>query len=709
MNAPLPGAAGLQPEEVHLRDYWMLLWKGRWTVLGVFVGVFGVVAAWTFLQTPIYQAVATVEIQPQARRLAPGQDVSGIGVSSYGWFAEERYQNTQIEIIRSRDVAGMAYKTLKLADDERFRSLDDPVGAFIARIRVEPRRETGLIEISTQGPDPAEAAAWANAMANAYVDRNINRAKANVSAAVTQIQGMLVPLRDRLTEAEDRKFDVLEEEQIFSPDKQQEVVKQRLTKLNAEHTEVQTKMLQLRSTLEKAQEIHAAGGDASSLPTIAEDSQVSELRRQRIQAERDLEAARITLRPGHPDFQALQSNVSKLDQRLREQVSLVMSRIENEYDLARKNEGRLMAQIREAENYADRVDRATSKFDVANTDVQSQKQLFDAVTKTLNEVNVAFELLSNNVVVLDEAIAPVSPVKPKKRLNMFLGGVIGLFLGVGLVFFLDYLDNTLHSPEDVERHAGLNTLAVVPKYPLGETLPRAVREAYQSLRTGLIFSSHNRQRKVVLVTSTTPQEGKSSTVAQLARTLAGAGDRVLVLDCDLRRPTQHVHLKLGRDQGLTNYLAGDKNMTEWRPFVRVVGPDSLHAIPCGPIPPNPPELLGSERFATLLREAATQYDWVLIDSPPAISLADASVLCRLAQMTVVVIRHNKTDRTVVSRSIQQLRQIGAEIAGAVLNSVDLDRAGKGDYYYAGYYYYADEEGTGKRRREKVAATAEPSS
>jgi capsular exopolysaccharide synthesis family protein len=705
MNVTQSNANPTGSEETHLREYWNLVWKGRWTVLGIFVAVFGLAAAWTFLQTPIYRAVATVEIQPQARRLAPGQDVSGLGVSSYGWFAEERYQNTQLEIVRSRDVAKAAFDKLGLADDERFKDSPDPIAALIARIRVEPRRETGLIEISIEGPDPVEAAAWANAVADAYVERNINRARENVQTALAQITEMLDPLREELAASEDKKFEVLRESQIVSPQNQQEVVKQRLTKLNAEFTDVQTKVLRLRSTIDKGQEILAGGGDASSLPEIAEDPQVAEIRALRAQAERDLEAARVTLRPGHPEFLALQSNVSKLDRRLREQVSLVLGKLQNEYDLAERNAQDLYAQIRAAERYANEVDLATSRFAVVQTEAQARKQMYDAVTKTLNEVNVAVGLLSNNVAVLDPAIAPIVPIKPSKRLNLFLGAVVGLFLGIGAVFFLDYLDNTLHSPEDVERYTGLNTLAVVPKFTAGEALSRAAREAYQTLRTGLIFSSHNRQRKVVLVTSTAPQEGKSSTAAQLARTLAGAGDRVLVLDCDLRRPTQHVHLKIDRDPGLTTFLAGDRGVTDWRPFVREVGPDRLHAIPCGPIPPNPPELLGGERFARLLAEASRDYDWVLIDSPPAISLTDAAVLSRLAHMTVIVIRHNRTDRAVVARSVQQLRQVGAELAGAVLNSVDVDRAGKGDYYYAGYYYYADEEGDGKRRREKAAAEA----
>jgi capsular exopolysaccharide synthesis family protein len=232
-----------------------------------------------------------------------------------------------------------------------------------------------------------------------------------------------------------------------------------------------------------------------------------------------------------------------------------------------------------------------------------------------------------------------------------------------------------------------------------------VREAFQSLRTSIIFSSKNRRRQVLLITSTGPQEGKSSNVANLARTMAAAGDRVLIVDCDLRRPTQHTHHHVEREHGLTNYLAAMGGETDWSAYVKPSNPPTLHVLSCGPIPPNPPELLGNERFAELLQAMRARYDWILLDSPPASSLADASLLASLADMIVLVVQHNRTDRDMAVKTLQQLRAVNTTIAGAVLNNVDLERTYHKDYYYAGYYYYTEDEAK-KSRKRSVETTAQ---
>ena len=290
------------------------------------------------------------------------------------------------------------------------------------------------------------------------------------------------------------------------------------------------------------------------------------------------------------------------------------------------------------------------------------------------------------------------PIKPRRRVNLAIGAVLGAFLGIAAAFFLDYLDNTFRTPEDIEQYLNVAVLGVIPKIQPDEGLEdRGVKEAYQSLRTSVIFSSKNRQRKVILVTSTGPQEGKSATVANLGRMLAAGGDRVVILDCDLRRPTQHLIHGVDRDHGVTNYLSAPLDRTDWTGYAKTVGPTNLHVVTCGPIPPSPPELLGSDRFEQLLGALRTHYDWVVMDSPPAASLADATLLSALADMMVLVVQFNRADRDVVFKTMQRLRSVNDNIAGAVLNNVDLDRAYHKDYYYAGYYYYGDD---GERKESK---------
>ncbi len=687
---------GLNPPEgpqsqAHLRDYALIAWHGRWTLLLVFLLVFGLTAAWTLLATPIYRATASVEVQPQPRRLTSGQEVSGMGAGGYGWFAEEKYQNTQIEIIRSRAVAQAAFQKLGLRDHPMFKNASDPVATFQGLIQVEPRRETGLIEISISGADRSEIARWVNAAAEEYVALNLEKAQENARGAVTAIEKLINPLRSELSEAQKERFHILQEKRIYNPKGQEQIVTENLAKLNASRRDLLFQITSLQSILSKVRDIQAKGGDPLALPELAKDPQLSDLARQRLDLQRQLESAKVTYRPGHPIYQQKNQELDKVERAISDQVVLSLTKMQNEYELAMANETKVHDEIRRAEDVSYQLGVATSQVSLAESDADTKKQLYDLITKRMQEVALGAELLANNVSILDQAIPPLHPIKPRRVLNLAVGMLVGLFMGLGAVFFLEYLDNTFRTPEELERGLGLTTLASVPRFQAGDRGERAVREAYQTLRTSLIFSSKGRQRKVVLVTSTAPQEGKSSTVASLARALAGAGERVLVIDCDLRRPTQHVHLNVERDRGLTNYLVAPTR-EGWSGFVKTVGPVNLQTMTCGAIPPNPPDLLGSDRFASLLGEVREVYDWILLDSPPSASLSDAVLLSSMADMVVVVVRHNATDRAQVVRSVTRLRNVNAALVGVVLNNVDA-RKSKDDYY-AGYYL--DDPGDGRK-------------
>ena len=696
----VPGVVATK--EIHLRDHFRTVWNRRWTALATFLLVVGAVLTYSLLATRIYEATATVEVQPQARRVAPGQDVSGIGAAGYGWFAEEKYQNTQVEILKSRAVAERAFEILGLKSDPRFVIAKDPVGVFRGMIRVLPRRETGLIEVSMRSRQPEEAARWVNVVAEVYVSRNLEKAKENAAQALESITSQLDPLKKRLEGVEEKRFEVLKETAIYNPEGQQEIVRQRLSKLNEGLNVQQMEAGRLRTVLDKIHETQGRQGDPMAIPELAKDEVLQRLAGEKSILEREFEAVKVTYRPGAPRYQEAESKLTSINQRVWDQVGVNLNRLQNQFDLAVNNVRSLRQDVAQAEDQAFQVGLASSRYDVAKTDAATTKQMYDVIAKTLNEVSVSSQLVANNISLLDRAIPPLYPVAPKKRLNMVLGGLVGMLLGIGVAFFLDYLDNSFQRPEDIEHHLQLNTLAVVPRFDAhGSTaLTGAIKEAYQTLRTALIFLSKNRERKVVLLTSTGPQEGKSSTSAHLARTLASAGERVLLVDCDLRRPTQHVHFGLPRDGGLTDYLAAAKPFMNWRANLKPGGPETLMVLTCGPIPPNPPELLGSEGFKAFLDEVRGAFDWIILDSPPAASLSDATLLSQLADLVLLVVRHNHTDRDVVARTVQQLRRVGANLVGVVLNNVDLAGAYSKDYYYAGYYSATDAPET--RRKKPVA-------
>jgi capsular exopolysaccharide synthesis family protein len=260
----------------------------------------------------------------------------------------------------------------------------------------------------------------------------------------------------------------------------------------------------------------------------------------------------------------------------------------------------------------------------------------------------------------------------------------------------------VRTAEDIEQYLKLNLLAVVPKER--EESARASREAYQTLRTSLMFSKKNPASKIVLVTSAGPQEGKSNTVVNVAKAVAGGGDRVVVVDCDLRRPALHHRLGIDRTTGLTNYILSSGG-DDWREYVQTTGEANLSAVTSGPLPPNPADVFGHQRFQQLLNELREEFDWIFIDSPPIVSLSDASILSSVSDMVALVIKHNENDRELIKRCVVNLKKINANVVGAVLNNVDMDRSHYKDYYYLGYYYYGETGDSSSKKRKRGTRSA----
>ena len=706
------GQGGHHQRDLHLRDYWRVIWHNRLMVAAVFLVVVAVTAAWTLTRTPIYQATSTVEIQTKANNLRMGQDISGMGASNYGWFAEEKYHNTQLEIIKSRDVSERVVNNLGLRSHPRFEAADDPVDAFRKSLMVEPRRDTGLIQISIRGTNPEEITHWSNEVARAFVARNLDHAKNNVESAIDLIDTEVARMRDNVQEVESRRLQALRDSNLIDAENKKELVRQKLLTWHDQLTKIQIEKNEIGESLRQIRLLRADSGDMMTFPVLARDSTLTQLLESQYGLQTRLEEMKVKVRPSHPDYQALDQQISKNQIAIDARVELIFNSLKNDFEKLQGQEEYLVGEIDQAESFSMAVAQASSGYDTIAREAETQKKVFELMSRALNEVVVGVNLMTNNVTVLDEATVPRWPIAPRKKLNLVIGGIFGLMLGVAAAFFRDYLDNTFRTPEDIEKYLGLSVLGVIPKFEEGDPASqRAVKEAYQSLRTSVIFSSKNRTRKVVLVTSTGPQEGKSSTVANLGRTLSQAGERVVVLDCDLRRPTQHLHHDHDRDHGLTNYLVAREGESDWSQFLKRDPDTGLEMMTCGPIPPSPAELLGSERFKGLIEEMRGEYDWILIDSPPSSSLADSTLLAAESDMVIAVVRHNKTDRDIVRKALQRVRNTGAHFAGAVLNNVDINRAHDKDYYYASYYYYgADEENENRtvRKKKKVAAKSKQS-
>ena len=687
--------------ELHLRDYWRSVWRGRWTALGIFVVVVTLVAIGTFTQKPIYRASATVEISAQTRKVTPTADVAEMGTGSYGWLGEERYFNTQYEIIKSRDVAQRVFELLDLYSHKAFKYSKDPVGAFTKMVQVQPVKDTGIVEISLEGPVPEEAALWVNTVAEVYVDRNLDLA---IQATTDAIKGLLdevSPLREKLESSQKNSFEFAEKANLYVPENQQKIKGDRLSTLQNDLTDTQIKRNEVESLLKEADATHAGGGKYYSLPQISSDPVIQDLMRNRVAVEREYQKLLLTYKERHVKVMEMKAEIDKIDQKIDAEGERIINGFRTQLSLLKEKEANLNQAMQETRLESLRTNQKASSFELMRGETTETKRIYDLISTRIKEIDLSGSLLSNNLRILDHAPVPRTAIKPRTVMNMAVGILLGLLLGVGAVFFLDYLDNTVRSSDDVERYLRLALLAIVPKE--GPETEGAVREAYQTLRTGLLFSRKSPAQNVVLFTSAGPQEGKSCTTINLARTVASAGERVVVLDCDLRRPTVHQRLALDRDRGITNYILSSDG-EDWSKYVKPTDSPNMFAMTCGPIPPNPAEVFAHERFKTLLAQLRAQFDWVFIDSPPVVSLADAVILAAVSDMIAFVIKHNENDKDLIRRCILNIRRVNPNVIGAVLNNIDLGKSHYKDYYYVGYYYYG--QGTDKKgRRTRTPKTA----
>jgi capsular exopolysaccharide synthesis family protein len=689
------GAAPEDKREVHLLDYWRIIWRWRWTVLGIFVVVFTLVAIGTLTQKPVYRATATVEINPQARKVSPVADVGDMGVGNYGWFAEERYFNTQYEIIKSRDVGKRVFDRLDLYNHPKFSKTSDPIGIFTKLIRVEPVKETGIVEISMESTNPEEVALWTNTAAEAYVDRNMDLAVEATGTALKRLMSEIQPLRERLKDTQQDSYEIAEKSSLFIPENQQKMNNERLSALQTDLTQTQIKLAESGSLLKEIDAIRQRNGSFESIPRIGTDPTVQQLTQQKAALEREQERLLLTYKEKHIRVAEKQSEIDQINEKLASEVERIISGVRTEYSLYRDQELNLTRAMEETKSDALQTTRKATTYDLAKGEASEAKRIYDLISARIQEIGLSSNLLSNNLKVLDRAPVPKNPVKPRVVLNLGVGLLLGLLLGVGSVIFLDSLDNTVRTTEDIEQYLKLNLLAIIPRQAGGNE--NAVTEAYQTLRTGLLFSRRSHSENAVLVSSAGPQEGKSCTTVNLARTLASAGERVVIVDCDLRRPAIHQRLALDRDHGLTNFiLAGPEE--DWSAYVKPTDQPNLFAMTCGPIPPNPAEVFAQERFQRMVTDLRQKFDWVFLDSPPVVSLADAVILASMVDMVMFVVKHNENDKELIRRCVGNLRKVNPHIIGAVLNNVDLERSHYKDYYYVGYYYAESQSPKWNKRR-----------
>jgi succinoglycan biosynthesis transport protein ExoP len=653
-----------------------------------------VTVLYNYTTRPLYQATTQLLIDRATPRVLPTKEMVDPGVQDF---------QTEYELIRSRRVAEKIIakldlqKTTELSTGplmspwERFQRrflgkvptvaidtdgmpLSPAAAALRSRIAVEPLPGGRLVNLRVSAYEPDLAAKIANTLADTYIEQSVEFRFNTSSQATDWLSERLAEQKQKVEEAERALLTYKERHGLT---------------LESAAMAARTERMAKEAAVSQARSMSTS--QLASMPALLAAPGVQEARGKISQLQAEHSRLGETLGERHPDMVKLRGEIDAAQERLQIELRNAVRGLEGEADAARSKEASLQADLARARQEGLDVGRKSIEYEALKREVDTNKQLFQTLLSRAKETGLESELRSTNVRVVERAEVPRRPSSPNRSRNYRLALLIGIALGVGLAFLFEHADSTVKTPDDVKQ-LGLPFLGMVPAVVTPGTIMRpvalknpegAVAEAYRVLRTNLLFTCPGTGGRVLVVSSANPGEGKTTTAANLASALALNGAKVLVMDADLRRPTLHQHFATSKMPGLSDLIVGRNQPSEVVQTTRYKG---LHILPCGYTAPNPAELLGSNAMREIAGALRKMYDWVIIDTPPILAMADTPILCRLADGLVLVMAAESTSRPAVQRSVDSVTAVGGKVIGAVLNKVDLKR---NSYYYSHYYgeYY----------------------
>ncbi len=751
---PLMGQA---PERnVTVTDYIRILYRGRWIILFAFLAVFTATVYYTFTTSPVYTASNSIII-----------DRSGAMERTLFDFNTFSNQNThisnQIEIIKSRSLAERVVRRLELSDvrdslalfqpndDGEYMTMRAMVNSIRGNLEVVNKKDTDIIEITYSAPSPFEAAYIVNTVAEEFSNSSAEFNRGEISDLRSFLEDQLRKKGEELRASEELLRDYQEQERVASLDEETSELVTRLSTVEAQLQEAQVTLeanQELKTSLEKqlAERRETIATEMPEISTPYLETLQAELAS--AVAEKTKYITAIESQPEGVNRQFFQRNIKTYDDKinslrakLTEEAKKISqsSLVSDPWEFSQQLVTRLLtvdAEIKASTAKINALQEVVSQYDnqlqtlpekvleLARLQRRREvdEQTYIMMTKKLEETKIQEAGRPRDVRIVDEAIEPLQPTKPNKRLNLALGMVLGLGLGVGITFLREYFDNTIKSHEDMEM-LGFNILASIPRIEMSKMEQKLesrlsklgpiegkriearlithldpkspVSEAYRTLRTNLQFSKVQHDIRSIIVTSSGPKEGKSTTSANLAIANAQSGKKVVLVDADLRRPVVHSIFGMEKDEGLTNYLLSDI------PFEKMIKKtiiENLDVVPSGVLPPNPSELLSSKQMQDLLARLRKEYDMVILDTPPIIAVTDAAIISTRVDGTILVVSANQTNYDAVLRAKSLLDNVDARIIGALLNNVEVGGM-YGSYYY--YYYHNYYSRPGKKSRARA--------
>jgi polysaccharide biosynthesis transport protein len=561
------------------------------------------------------------------------------------------------------------------------------INAFLANLTVSPVRNSRLVDIAYESPNPDLAAQVANGLAAAYIELNLEF-KFTASKEASDWLGQRLGEQRKVVEASESALQrYREENDALSLEERQNIVVQKLADLNAAVTRAKTERIQKESTYQQIRALQNDRAALDTMPAIMANQFVQQQKTELAELQRQYAQMSEKLGQRHPDIVKTKSAIAAAETRLQGEIAKVVVSLKNDYETAMSQEQNLMRALDQQKRDALALNRKSIDYGALQREASSNRQIFESLMQRTKETGISGELKTSNIRVIDRAETPQAPATPNTRLNLMVALFGGGVFAIGLAFLFEYVDNRIKSPAEIKSVLGLPFLGMVPKLPENSEgaplLDRGVTpnfaEAIRTVRTNVLFSSTTSGGQSLVITSSGPGEGKTVVSSNLAMALAQTGQRVVLIDADMRRPRIHEVFNDRQEPGLSNVLVGDVKIAD---ALRPTSCASLWVLPAGRIPPNPAELLGSTRFADFVATMKEHFAWVVIDSPPIMAVTDAAVAAHLANGVLFVVGSEMTSASVAQTAVEQLTAANGRIIGAVLNRVDLVR---NSYYYSQYY------------------------
>ncbi len=719
MQRDMPQIPGMPNEQstktTHLWDYWSIVMKRLWVVLLTLFIAVCVAAFVTQRQQKMYRAQAMLELLPQ-------KSISTEFVPTA--VVDQLYLETQLQKLKMNSTLQLAVTAGGLVDRKDFEGMTEAeiVRKVSGNVNVSRNRTNYLVEVRVEGSEPAILDDVTNALMETFRDMQRSESKKRRESRKAELEEQIAQANTRIRLAE---VDIRSrlETQNFT-----------ITTFDAEYTRIQNtreRFSELRDAEQAAliaqeptyKEFAAVLDDPDKTvkslrthPLVVVDNDVVRYHQQMLAAQRSIVRLRDDEKKGpeHDDVRAISGLLRELEATLDDHITALARGFLVRFELRRENLVRYANEIDNATAELRRAATVKAMVDERSAEIARHKEDKGRAVISLEQLNQAALNEEETVKITSRADEPTKPFKPNKTLNMTFGVILGLLGGIGLAFFLDYLDDTIRGKEDLQKIADVPLLGIVPNIPARKTdtvkkdlyahgQPKStISEAYRGVRTALTLSSRGPVQKVLLLTSAGPREGKTTTAINLATVLAYAGARTLVVDGDLRKPRVHKSFGVPNTRGVTNLVVGHDDPLEYCIHSEVEGVDVL---PSGPIPPNPSELLGRPRMREILTRLRTHYDHVILDTPPIGAVTDAVVLATMVDGVILVVHAGKTRRGIVSRGLEQLRYINATVVGVILNNLRLGRGRYYPGYYHYYYYYTSYYGSEDRRAKPAPKKA----